>query len=181
VESGGGGVEPVVVDEQHCLWWARQFAQSLRNAGIDRQKEVLLVLDRHQAQTTQRFKNYMDSENDFLLYTPASCTDLVQPVDHHCGVMLKFWMAEFYEIEDDLGGDWWLENGMPPMFQRINIVRWVTAAWKMMCRYPGFFTKLFQNTGHLNAKDGSENHLIRLDKYEKVYNIDDDSNLLQFF
>ena len=65
-----------------------------------------------------------------------------------------------YELQDNLqmGQD----GGLTASERRVYIVNWVSSAWEALKRKPDFIRKSFVSTGWLLAKDGSENHLVKL-------------------
>jgi hypothetical protein len=47
----------------------------------------------------------------------------------------------------------------------------VEAAWEVLKTMPKFIKRSFVSSGWLLAKDGSENHLVKLKKYMKEYTL----------
>ena len=51
----------------------------------------------------------------------------------------------------------------------VYIVNWVASAWAILKTKAEFIRKAFVSTGWLLAKDGSENHLVKLKNWFEAY------------
>jgi hypothetical protein len=128
--------------------------------------ERALGMDNHGSQRTHTFQSRMDDLDIVGLYTPVDCTDVVAPVDHHVGARLKKCVAALYHYEFEQNRDKWCN---PPQFggleeweRRVYMATWVSAAWSLIKPDGDFFRSAFVSTGFLLAKDGSDNHLIKI-------------------
>jgi hypothetical protein len=66
---------------------------------LDHLGEVLLGMDNHGAQQTDKFRAKMAEYNTKPAYTPPDCTDIVAPSDHHVGARLKKYISLFYHLD----------------------------------------------------------------------------------
>jgi hypothetical protein len=89
--------------------WLSDFVQDLNIGGVTR--EVLLGMDRHGAQRTASFRDSMNNFSVVPAYTPADCTDVCAPVDHHVGYRMKQLMSGFYHEALEKNADSW---NLPP-------------------------------------------------------------------
>lgn len=130
--------------------------------------DIALIMDNHSAQSTERLQNFMQMFDINYVYTPAGCTDCVSPIDRNVGVWLKNRVYEMQEDEmDQPGNDCWAlpskHGGLTKKEKRMLVVRWMSQAWEDMKRdRPELLTAAWVQSGCLVAKDGSENHLIKL-------------------
>jgi hypothetical protein len=140
------------------LDWLDQFQGSTQGQG-----ERLLGMDNHGAQCTQAFRNKMDSMRIQPAFTPPDCTDVVAPVDHHVGAALKHVMGKLYHAALEANYDEWTTNGLPSWKRRVLMAEWTALAWHTVIkRKTTLLWKAFVSTGFCIAKDGSENHLVRV-------------------
>jgi hypothetical protein len=131
---------------------------------------IMLGLDNLSAHHDERVKNKLSDADVYPVFTPSQCTDVVAPGDHHVGQWMKDAMRVMYEAEMDNNIENWEEGGLSAAERRIYIVTWVAEAWKVMQTMPEFIRTAFVQTGWLLAKDGSENHLVKLRKWKETYN-----------
>ena len=123
--------------------------------------EVMLGMDRLGAQVNPENQNALNELNVYQVLTPANCTDVTAPVDHHIGAALKTKIRLMYEhwIEG------WEAAGEPKLSagdRRLLLAQWVSVAWESLCRDKYLIRQSFVQTGFLVARDGSENHLIKM-------------------
>ena len=78
-------------------------------------------------------------------------------------------MAVLYEHVLERNREAWENGELNAAERRIYIVNWVGTAWEVLKTMPEFIRKSFVSTGWLLAKDGSENHLVKLKKYIEKY------------
>jgi hypothetical protein len=90
---------------------------------------------------------------------------------------MKEAMAVLYEMELERNREAWENGELTAAERRIYIVIWVGTAREVLQTMPEFIKKSFVSTGWLLAKDGSENHLVKLKKYMKEYNFPRPSNV----
>jgi len=82
---------------------------------------------------------------------------------------MKEAMAVLYEHELERNLEQWENGELTAAERRIYIAHWVEPAWDVMKTMPEFMRESLVSTGWLLAKDGSENHLVKLKKYLKEY------------
>jgi hypothetical protein len=139
------------------------------------QGEVLLGMDGHGAQTTERCMAFMREMGIVCAKTPPNCTDCVSPVDRNVGQAIKLKMAKRYEAEYEANTASWdlpkKQGGLGDPRKRMLVARWASEAWDEFCREnQDCITSSFVETGFLIAKNGSENHKICLWKKRKIPN-----------
>ena len=83
---------------------------------------------------------------------------------------MKQCMSYLYEAELETNLEKWEDGGLSAPERRVYIVNWVAAAWSTLQTKAAFIRKSFVSTGWLLAKDGSENHLVDLSKWNRPYN-----------
>jgi hypothetical protein len=150
-------------DESIMIDYIRDFRWQTIDKG-----EVALVLDNHGSQRTTRMCNMMKMLDIEYILTPANCTDCVSPVDRNVGVWLK--NRAYHLQNEDLSRpenrNWPMpagKGGLTKSEKRMHTVRWMSQAWKDFQATERHNCKAaFVGTGILIAKDGSEDHLIRL-------------------
>ena len=149
-------------DEAVMLPWLDQFIQETAHLPYER----MLGMDRHGPQQTTRFKQKMDNAQVQGVYTPADCTDMVAPCDHHVGARLKHIVSAFYHAELEEHRDDWCnpptQGGLKAWQRRVKMATWVACAWSILKEDSQFLRSAFVSTGFLIARDGSEDHLIKL-------------------
>ena len=149
-------------DEQVSLIWLDDFDAETLTFPFQR----CMGMDKHGAQMTIAFRSSMSQKNIFGCYIPAPNTDLLAPVDHHAGIKLKNRMGEFYHAELEDNDATWCNppdaGGLHDWQKRVKVVMWAAAAWQELRQDYTFIKSTFVSTGWLIAKDGSENHLIKL-------------------
>jgi hypothetical protein len=124
--------------------------------------EVMLAMDRLGAQTCPENQQALDDLNVYQVLTPANCTDVTAPIDHHVGAGIKARMRVLYEhwVEG------WERAGEPKVSaseRRLLLARWVSVAWEsLQTNAESLIRQSFVETGFLLARDGSENHLIKM-------------------
>jgi hypothetical protein len=131
---------------------------------------VMYGLDNLGAHHDIDIKTKLVAADIYPVFAPSQCTDVVAPVDHHVGQWMKEAMAVMYEHELERNREAWENGELTAAERRIYIVNWVGTAWEVLKTMPVFIRKSFVSTGWLLAKDGSENHLVKLKKYIKEYN-----------
>lgn len=150
-------------DEAVCLDYIVDFREHTARKG-----EVALIMDRHGSQSTERIIDLMKAFDVRPIFTPAGCTDCVSPVDRNIGMRIKDRVYKIQDLEMDLdeNRNWALpakEGGLGDPGKRKLIVRWLSQVWTDFQREEKhMLLSAFTTTGCLIAKDGSENHLIRL-------------------
>ena len=150
------------VDEQVALLWLEQFVSETSVIQSDR----LLGMDRHGPQMTSRFRARSTQANIVPLYTPPDCTDVTAPCDHHVFARMKHIINTFYEAELEINHSLWCNppshGGLHAYQRRIYLATWTALAWQILRSDDAFLRSAFISTGCLLAKDGSEDHLIKV-------------------
>ena len=130
---------------------------------------VMLGVDNIGAHHDSNIKTKLVAADVFPVFTPTQCKDVISPVDHHVGNWMKEAMAVMYGHELERNLEMWENGELTAAERRIYIANWVGTAWTELKTMPKFIRKSFVSTGWLLAKDGSENHLVKLKKYLKDY------------
>jgi hypothetical protein len=157
-------------DERISLDWLEAFREQTVEQG-----EVLLGMDGHGSQTTERCMTFMQEMGIVCAKTPPNCTDCVSPVDRNVGQAIKLKMARRYEADYEANTDSWdlpkKQGGLGDSRKRMLIARWASEAWEEFCNEnQGCIRSSFVETGFLIAKDGSENNKICLWRKRKIPN-----------
>lgn len=64
----------------------------------------------------------------------------------------------------------WNQNGLPAWRLRVLMAEWTALAWHKVLKLKSeFLFKSFVSTGFCVAKDGSENHLIKIPNESGVF------------
>ena len=148
------------------LHWLDQFVEDIASLG----QEVLLGMDNHGAQQTQKFRTKLQASNVIPGYTPPDCTDVVSPCDHHVGARLKHLISIFYQHElDENRQAWCLDDPLVAGDCRMKLATWVAGAWEVLKSEQDFLRSAFVSTGFLIAQDGSENDLIKVPGVDNYY------------
>ena len=141
------------------LAWLDQFNEDTAAIG----QELLLGMDNHGAKQTQAFRAKLQLSNKVAAYTPPDCTDHLSPCDHHVGERLKKMMSVFYKAELDTNRQaWCCDDPLAAEDRRMKMATWLTGAWSVLRTETAFIRSAFVSTGFLIAKNGSENHLIKV-------------------
>jgi hypothetical protein len=138
--------------------WLERF-----NAQTEQLGERLLGMDNHGAQQTARFRSRMAEVDVVPAYTPPDTTDLTAPLDHHVGANMKHIISKLFWQAMEENHSEWNQNGLPAWRLRVLMAEWTALAWHKVLKLKSeFLFKSFVSTGFCVAKDGSENHLIKI-------------------
>jgi hypothetical protein len=152
-------------DEGVILDYLQDFREDTQHLG-----EVLLGMDRHGSQKTPLVREFMEYMDIFPLYTPPECTDVISPCDHHIGRHLQRLIADKYEKAYDENQHDWDNGGIETFDKRMLFATWASEAWTDLCTNNKHLIKnAFVETGFLLARDGSENHLIKLQNWNSEH------------
>ena len=156
-------------DEKVMMAYFVDFREATLGLG-----EVLLGMDNHGAQKTPLCRDFMKTTGIQCAFTPADCTDVVSPVDHHVGQALKLKIARRYEETCEEHAEiWdlpWREGGLSASKKRRLVATWASEAWKeLLLNHRDLIQAAFVKTGFLIAKDGSENKLVGFQDGGKPY------------
>jgi len=147
-------------DENVMIEYLRKF-----RALTGDKNEKLLVLDNCEAHQTETVKSYAKHHVKALLaFTPAECTDAVSVVDRIAHVF-KSYVATEYELWAEKHFNEW-ELGIAARDRRILLSKWISRAWNHIQHKSDFIIQMFNQTGILLAKDGSEDSLIKIQGIE---------------
>jgi hypothetical protein len=159
-------------DERICVEYFDDFREQTMPLG-----EVLLGMDNLRAQTTATCRSILQLLDVVYALTPADCTDAVSPVDHHVGRWFEVrlaWKWQSYIDGVTEGGESDSEaeidtlNHLTDPKRRMLIATWISELWTEFTsgKWDNLIFKSFVETGFCVAKDGSENHLIKLDGWQ---------------
>ena len=154
---------------EKCAWangkysrkWLRYFCETLRTNCPG---EHLLLLDDLAAQKSPRFNAYAIANKVLPVPIPPGCTDLIQPVDHGVGAILKNIMNQFYQVELEVNYDAWRQyktsNAMSACRRRIMMATWLSHAWGLLRTKRDILHKAFSSTV-LVKQDGTHHLKMR--------------------
>jgi hypothetical protein len=133
--------------------------------------ETLFGADQHKPQMSEKFIRFLKhyTKCGDYVYTPANCTDCTAPCDHHIGGNLKAIIRQLYELELEMNFRTWTSETIPASHRRILMAQWLSETWAIFRNRKEFIRKAFVSTGWLQAKDGSEQHLIKLQGLNAPY------------
>ena len=124
----------------------------------------MLLLDDLAAQKSPRFNDYAISHHVLPVPIPPGCTDLVQPVDHGVGAILKNIMNVLYQVELEVNYAAWrsykTSNAMSASRRRILMATWLSHAWGELRIRSDILYKTFSSTV-LVKRDGTHNLKMR--------------------
>eukprot|EP00479_Gromia_sphaerica_P013267 TRINITY_DN7328_c0_g1_i1.p2 TRINITY_DN7328_c0_g1~~TRINITY_DN7328_c0_g1_i1.p2 ORF type:complete len:120 (-),score=18.40 TRINITY_DN7328_c0_g1_i1:350-709(-) len=116
-----------------------------------------------------------DEKGILLVYTPENCTDLVAVTDAGPGNEIKRRMVKMYRNDLESSPerlDQWMNGKVTTSERRILMTKWLGQSWDDFTEnHQDRITKAFKQCGMYNAIDGSENHLIKIPRYDKEYKI----------
>ncbi len=142
--------------------------------------EKLVGLDNLSAHCHPDFRWYAKHEtNSLLIYTPEDCTDLCAVTDAGLEKAIKDRMRAKFDAHYESNEDMWDDGKVSAAGHRALLVQWLSEAWEEFFAEGGEKRVLlaFQRCGMLNAVDGSEDHLIKVQNttdYDMNEGADDD-------
>ena len=125
--------------------------------------EILLVLDMHKAQKTDRVKNLLKECGTTPIFVPAGCTSIVQPLDVSINAPFKR-KVESQHMQDNLDG--YLNGKITAGERRVLLSKWVGEAWEELSKNKDMIERSFKKCGISVAADGSEDFEIHLEGVE---------------
>ena len=151
-------------DERIAMETLRAFRDQTAHLG-----DVALGMDNHSAQSTHLCRSYMEFVDVQPVYTPAECTDTVSPVDRNMAAAIKSRIKEFFDTEYEIDDEKW-DEGLTAKQKRMLVAGWTSRAWADFCKEkPVQIRESFVKCGYLLACDGSENHLLDLQGWQKEW------------
>ena len=136
---------------------------------------VMLGLDNWECQNSETFHAKADRLGISLVYTPENCTDLVAVTDAGLGNEVKKRMVKFYKSDLESSPErlyQWKNGKVSASERRILYTKWLAESWEDFTQnHQDQITKAFKKCGMYNAIDGSENHLIKIPRYDGEYKI----------
>ena len=138
----------------------RHYRNSKTKHGV--REKTLLVMDNLECHKSNRTKNYAGRyANTLLAFTPPNCTDTVSVVDQLAFVWKKLLQHE-YESWADANFNKWQENKTSAGDRRILFSTWVSTAWNKMKQRTDLINRMFQKTGIILKKNGSDKHMVKV-------------------
>lgn len=159
-------------DEDFCIKDILNVAADMEEADVH--GEVCIGMDNHSAQRTPEILSLYEELGLLPLFTPANCTDCTSPVDHHVGRFIQTHMRLSYLAEIEKNPHIWFaaesddisiedEGSASAKARRMLMAQWFQDAWlDLTLNNKHIIKKAFVDTGFLLAKDGSEDHLLKL-------------------
>ena len=139
----------------------KHYRLSKRKHGV--QEKTMLVMDNLDCHESDRSKQYAGKyANTFLVFTPPNCTDVVSVVDQLAAVWKKL-LEHQYERWADINFERWQDNKVTASERRILFSLWVAESWKIMENKTDLINRMFQKTGIILKKDGSDKGLVKVD------------------
>ena len=140
-------------------------------------EEILLVLDLHKAQKTDRIKQLLGECHTTTVFVPAGCTSIVQPLDvsFNAPFKKKVESAALQHVQENLDG--YLNGRFTAGERCILMTKWVGEAWEDLAKNKEIVVRSFKKCGISVAPDGSEDteiHLEGLEDYQVNPNRDID-------
>ena len=119
------------------------------------------------SQKTSKYQSVAKKHKVLLLYTPYNTTDLCAVTDCGLGQLVKSGMVKKYAADLEQNLELWSEGKVSASERRVKFTLWLGDVWDDISEnYQETITKAFQRCGMLNAKDGSENQLIKIPRVE---------------
>ena len=142
--------------------------------------EMMLVLDVHRAQKTERILDRLSSLNTSPVYVPGGTTGLIQPLDMAPFKAFVKQLADQH-IHDNL--DAYVQGTISAKERRVLFTKWVGEAWERVCQQKEAVIRSFRKCGISLPIDGSMDSEINIKGLESYtvgadvdIDIDDDSN-----
>jgi hypothetical protein len=154
---------------ERCAWangkysrkWLRYFCKVVQDKCPG---EHLLLLDDLSAQKSPAFNQYAIDHKVLPVPIPPGCTDLLQPVDHGVGALLKSIMKIFYAAELEVNYDarrhYSSSKALHPSQRRILMATWLSHAWGLVRTKQDLLSSTFSSTV-LVRRDGTHNLKIK--------------------
>ena len=137
-------------DEEAMEQWVKTSWKPFLN------EEVLLVLDLHKTQKTDRIKELLKECHTTPIFVPAGCTSIIQPLDVSFNTPFKRQIesAVLKHMQDNL--DDYLNGKIAAGEKRILLTKWVGDAWEELAKKKEMIERSFKKCGISIAADGSE-------------------------
>ena len=162
-------------DTPLMLEWLEMFNESTQHIH-DKYGFRILGTDQHGPRMTRLFTDRCAELGIVLVYGPASCTDVVAPVDHHVGVRLKEIIGRLYTSHLEANRRrWQLAEGRDGHFtasdRRMLLTQWAEVAWEELKEnHANLLLQAFRSTGYFPLNpDGSEDDDIKIGKGHEDY------------
>ena len=129
-------------------------------------EEILLVLDLHKAQKTDRIKQLLRQHHTTPIFVPADCTSIVQLLDvsFNAPFKKKVESTALQHMQDNL--DRYLKGKITVGERRILLMKWVGEAWEELAKNKEMIVRSFKKCGISVATDGSEDFEVHLEGLE---------------
>ena len=162
-------------DTPLMLEWLEMFNESTQHIH-EKYGFRILGTDQHGPRMTKLFTDRCAELGIVLVYGPASCTDVVAPVDHHVGVRLKEIIGRQYTSHLEANREKWTlnedqEGHFSASDRRMLLTQWAEAAWEELKeKHTNLLLQAFRSTGYYPLKrDGSEDDAIKIGKGHEDY------------
>ena len=149
--------------------WCRRFADTIeeKHPGVSQ----LLLLDECSAQRTDIIEKYLRHRGVLPVFIPGGCTDVLQPVDHHVGAVIKTIIQKLYKVELEISYEEWrnyeYNDSLTDSKRRMLMALWVDMAWELLSQQD-MMEKAFKACV-LIKKDGT--HEFKFQRYKGEYKI----------
>ena len=124
--------------------------------------EMLLVLDVHRAQKTERILDRLSSLQTHPMYIPGGTTGLIQPLDVVVNAPFKAFVKQLADkhIHDNL--DAYVQGTISAKERRVLFTKWVGEAWDHVCLQKESIIRSFRKCGISLPIDGSMDSEINI-------------------
>lgn len=137
-------------DGRYSRMWMRTFVRIMSEHDSTKNENHLLFLDDLKCQKSKAFNKIAIENNIFPFPIPPGLTDLLQPVDHHVGALLKRIMNGLYKVELELNYDMWRNYknnaSLAAPKRRMLLALWLDTAWSYMRKNPQVLEDSFSHT-----------------------------------
>ena len=124
---------------------------------------MLLVLDVHKAQNTDRVHRLFETQQTTPVYVPPGCTSLVQPLDVSFNAPFKAVIGRLANEHVAANLTDYVQGTIPATERRILFTRWVGQAWEELSANKDMIKRSFKKCGISVAIDGSEDASINIE------------------
>ena len=150
-------------DEEIMVKWINsEWNNFFLNPSTPVSDGKILVADIHRAQQTENVKRLLARCKTKLVNIPGGCTSLLQPVDVSFNGPFKAHVRAMSEKHLNENLDKYTDGKISASERRILMTKWVGEAWANTNQ--DMVQRSFKKCGISLALDGSENHLLNIEK-----------------
>ena len=150
-------------DTDTCFAYAKDYKSQAKRG------EKLHQMDNLSGQAAPEFRKFLREETGTLIaFTPPGCTDLAAACDAGLIKDVKSLVKQRFEEDFEERVDDWSDGKISAREFRLLIATWLDEAWQEYFQNGGQVkvVNTFQRVGLLNAFDGSEDNLVKVQGVE---------------